>query len=363
MSAGSGEHVAIVGGGIIGLAATFELATRGLSCTLIDPTPGAGASWAAAGMLAPAAEVAPGEEALQADLLAAGAMWPTFADRLYGASGVDVCFDRCGSVLVGATQSDAREVARLAGLVRAAGGTVSAVSGDEITTLEPALATRLRGAWLLEDDHRVDNRQLVRALQGAARAAGARILEDRCTAMDLHGRRVELRLEHLGEVQCDQCVIAIGASAVIPGTEALGGPTIRPVRGVTLRLGARPGVQVPTRTVRGFVDGMPCYLVPRRDGSIVVGATSEERGGEAISLAGGVRRLLDAAHTLFPAVDELAFEEASVGLRPATDDHLAFVGRTADSRVIVAAGHYRNGVLLAPLAATQVANLVEGDSP
>jgi glycine oxidase len=133
---------------------------------------------------------------------------------------------------------------------------------------------------------------------------------------------------------------------------------VRPVRGATIRLANEGDVAIPSRTIRAVVDSTTCYLVPRVDGSIVLGATSEEQGYDEVAHAGGLYRLLDAARTIYPGIDELVFQEAAVGLRPATEDHLPFVSRLEDPRWIAALGHYRNGILLCPLAALQVASLI-----
>jgi glycine oxidase len=353
------ESVGVVGGGVIGLSIAFELACEGLEVTVIDPSPGRGASWAAAGMLAPASEVAPGEESLVADLAEAASRWPQFATRIKDVGGSDVGFRETGSVLVGATPSDAREVTRMAETMRTAGVVLEPLDGEELVRREPTLAASMRSAWLLPGDHSVDNRRLVTALLEALKALGTRLVEDSCVRVVAEPSGIRLVLEGQGEVRFDRCVLATGAAQPVEGTHALGLPSVRPVRGMALRLGAVEDVVIPTRSVRAVVDGTPCYLVPRSDGSLVVGATSEEQGRRTIALAGGVHDLLAAARAVFPGVDELSFEEASVGLRPATPDHLPFVGNLADPRVIAALGHYRNGVLLAPLTGARVTALVK----
>jgi len=353
-----GGSVAIVGGGVIGMAIALEVAPSVRDCILIDPSPGRGASWAAAGMLSAAAEIAPGEEGLLEDLKEAAAIWPAFAERVTVVSDVDIGFARSSSVLAGATQSDVREVERVAKVIRAAGARVEPLQAEALTAIEPALGARLHGGWLLPADYRVDNRLFVEALLEAVKSVGVRIVEDRCEHLERTRTSIRLGLSHQGTLDVDRCVIATGAWAPFRGTENLGLPTVRPVRGTTLRLGAAPGVEVPTRTVRAVVDSMHCYLVPRTDGSLVVGATSEEQGYDTVSPAGGVFRLLEGARAVFPGIDELIFEEAAVGLRPATPDHLPFVGAADDSRIIGAIGHYRNGLLLSPLAARRAASLL-----
>jgi glycine oxidase len=348
-------HV-VLGGGVIGLAAALELAERGYACALVDPAPGRGASWAAAGMLSPAAEVAPGEEPLLADLVEAAGLWPDFADRVGDAGGLDVRYEATGAVLVGASPSDAREAARFADVVARSGIAVEPLSLDELAALEPALAVDLRGGFRFPGDHRVDNRRLVDGLVAALKARGVSIMEDRCLEVHVEPGSLRLGLEHQGDVVAERCVVATGAAPLPSGIADLGAPRVRPVRGVTLRLRATPGTDLPARTVRAIVDGVSCYLVPRGGDELVVGSTSEEQPDPSVARAGGVHALLDAARRVFPGLDELAFDEAAVGLRPATPDHVPFVGALRDARLVAALGHYRNGVLLAPLAARRVAD-------
>ncbi len=337
------------------MSTALELATRDHHVVLVDPEPGRGASWAAGGMLSAAAEVAPGEEPLLAQLGAAAAMWPAFAARVEELSGSAIDLARTGSLLVGSTRSDAREASRLAGLIARAGRSVDFVDRHRLAELEPSLGSLGEGAWLLPDDHHVDNRRLVEGLRAAVKAAGVTIVEDRCVALDVRGELLRCELEHHGVLDADACVLATGAWAPVRGTEHLGLPRVRPVRGCTLRLRATAGEQLPGRTVRAVVDGTFCYLVPRADGTLVVGATSEEDADASVARAGGVHQLLDAARRVLPAIDELHLEEVAVGLRPATDSNLPFVAALADPRVVAALGHYRNGLLLAPLAARQAA--------
>jgi glycine oxidase len=348
------REVVVLGAGVVGLACALEL-SGDWSVTLVDPAPGRGASWAAAGMLSPAAEVAPGEEALVADLVAASARWPAFAERVGAVGGVDVGFEAVGSVLVGASPSDVREAARLAAAIAAAGHRIEPVDAERLAALEPSLAGDLRGGWLLDGDHRVDNRRLVDGLLAACKASGVTMLEDRCVEVVRGAASVRCALEHQGDAVADRVVVATGAAVVPEGLGGLGLPVVRPVRGATLRCTAVLGVSLPHRTVRGVAAGRHCYLVPRATRALVVGATVEEQGHALVARAGGVHELLDAARRLLPSLDELALDEVAVGLRPATPDQLPFVGTLGDDRIVAALGHYRNGVLLAPLAAAQVA--------
>jgi glycine oxidase len=354
--------VVVLGAGVVGMAIALELAEASVACTIVDPTPGRGASWAAAGMLSRAAEVAPGEESLLVDLGASAAMWPAFAAQVEAAGSVDVGYVARGSLLVGLSQSDAREAARLTGLLGAAGIAIEPLSSEEVVRLEPALVGGLRGGFLLPDDHSVDNRRLVVGLLAALKARGTTILEDRCIRVTPEASGVRCSLEDQGDVVADAVVAAIGAARPPLGLEDLGLPQVHPVRGATIRLEPTPGVVAPSRTIRAIAQGVPCYLVPRDDGALVIGATSEDQGYATIARAGGVFVLLDAARAIYPGLDELAFSEVSVGLRPATSDHLPFVGPLKDPRVVAAVGHYRNGVLLAPLTARRVADALRSTS-
>jgi glycine oxidase len=349
----------VVGGGVIGMSIAFELASAGMDCTVVDPSPGRGASWAAAGMLSHAAEVAPGEAALLGELTAASGAWPAFAARVASCGARDVGYSASGSILVGLSASDAREAARFAALATSLGVAVEALSSTQLAELEPSLVGSLRGGWTLPDDHSVDNRRLVEALLSSLKSLGVSMVEDRCVRVTGEQAGVRCTLEHRGALVGGRVVLATGAAAPILGTELLGMPSVRPVRGVTLRLTTRPGTQLPDRAIRAIVDGVHCYLVPRRDGELVVGATSEEQGYELDARAGGVFQLLDAARRVLPCLDELVLDELAVGLRPATADHLPFVGLTSDPRIVAALGHYRNGILLAPLTARRVVELLE----
>ena len=283
---------------------------------------------------------------------------PPFADRLGAASGVDVGFVASSSILVGGTPSDARDLVRSARLMREAGATVEPLGSDEIEILEPALAGQ--GARGLLASRRRPSGQPSRGRGARLGAQGARCPHHRGRVRRRGDRRQPSAssFAHHGALGAEVCVLATGAAHAVAGTEGSGCPGVRPVRGATLRLGPVLGVAVPTRTVRAVVDSTHCYLVPRSDGSLVVGATSEEQGYRRVAPSGGIFRLLEAARAVYPGLDELIFEEASVGLRPATEDHLPFVARLEDRRFVAAFGHYRNGILLAPLAGSQVAELL-----
>jgi glycine oxidase len=350
--------VVVVGAGVIGLSIAWETSRRGLDVLVVDPEPGHGASWAAAGMLAPVTETVFGEERLVRLLLAAAERWPAFAESLHHASGHDVGFRRCGTVVVAVDGSDRAVVDRLLAFQRELGLEATRLSASECRSLVPALSPGVRGGAEMPGDHQVDNRLLIRALRAACDGAGVGIRPVRAerVAVDAAGSVSGVELDDGDTVAASLVVLASGASAGNLGGVPVGVlPPVRPVKGHILRLRAAESAPFLQRTVRGLVHGRPCYLVPRADGSLVVGATSEERGFDRTVQAGAVFSLLEDARTLVPAVDELELVECLAGLRPGSPDNCPWVGPTALPGLVIAAGHYRNGILLAPATADAVA--------
>jgi glycine oxidase len=325
-------RVAVVGGGVIGLSVAWRLAGRGCAVTVYDPAPGAGASHVAAGMLSPAGEAAYGERELTTLAAESARRWPAFAATLTAESGVDVGYRADGTLLVARTEDDLAELRRHTRYQSALGFPVTPAGASELRTLEPGLAPRIRGGAVLPDDHQVDPRRVVAAL------------------LSVPGITIERRAADLSTVDADVVVLAAGSASA-----ELGGLPVRPVKGQLLRLRG-PGAL--RRVVRGWSDGREAYLVPRSDGEVVVGATSEERRDATVT-AGAVLDLLRAAIDLVPELAEYALTETQVGFRPATPDNAPIVGQLR-SGVLVATGHYRNGVLLAPVTADAVAALVLG---
>ena len=354
----------IVGGGVVGLASAWEAARRDVGVTVVDPSPGHWASWVAGGMLAPVAEASFGEEHLVRLLLAAADRWPAFAARLEDATGVDVGYRRCGSVVVAADGSDRRALDQLFAFQQSLDLPATRLSASECRRLVPALAPGVHGGVEMPGDHQVDNRRLVTALLAACRGAGVRFVERRAESVVLDGSGAACGVALAdGETLGAQTVLV--AAGV--GTPALGGvpegvlPPVRPVKGVVLRLRGRRSPALLERTVRGLVHGRPCYLVPRGDGSVVLGASSEERGFDRSVQAGTVHDLLDDARTLVPGVDELELEECLAGLRPGSPDNCPFVGPTSVARLAVATGHFRNGILLTPLTGETMGAYLAGE--
>jgi glycine oxidase len=358
------SHVHVVGGGVVGLACAWELSRNGHDVTLVAPAPGRdGASWVAAGMLAPVTEAQFGESALTALLVEGARLWPDFVAALEADAACTVGYDETGTVTVALDASDRASLDDLLAYQLELGLAAERRSASECRRLVPALSPALRGGIEVPGDHAVDNRALLDALVTACRAHGVTsvvgtlaALEEGPTLVLTDGRRIG----------ADRVVLAPGTGlSGIRGLDDAGLPPVRAVKGHILRLGplpAAPGARATgpllTRTVRALVHGRSVYLVPRRDGSVVVGATIEERGFETAVQAGAVHELLCDARAVVPGVDELELLEASAGLRPATPDNIPRIGWTGLEGVVVATGHYRNGMLLAPLTARAVLDLL-----
>ncbi|NYG56746.1 FAD-dependent oxidoreductase [Nocardioides perillae] len=330
-------RVRVRGAGIVGLACADELARRGHEVEVVDARPGSGASRAAAGMLSPSSEVWHGEEVLLGLGAESRAAWPAWAARL------GVPLHTGGVLLVGLDAGDLSQVERQAALLTRLGAAAEPLGGRELRRLEPGLG-RVTGGALLRDDAAVDPRAVVAALH----------------------ERVEVHADP-GPGPCDVEVWATGAWLPRPWRHL-----VRGVRGEVVRL--RCG-DPPCRTVRGWVAGAPTYVVPRPGSpgtavEVVVGATSEEHDGPPVPTLGGVHRLLDGARLLLPGLDRAEVVEVLARDRPATADGLPLVGPApqgrpdgtgpgSGARHLLAAGHHRHGVLLAPLTARLIADLVD----
>jgi glycine oxidase len=332
--------VAVIGAGPIGLAIAWRCASRGMRVAVHDPAPGSGASGVAAGMLAPVAEAYFGEVALTRLLTESAARWPDFADELSRLTDLDIGYRTEGTLVVGLTGDDLTEVRRLSTYQQELGLPITPLRPAELRAREPLLAPGVRGGAHAPGDHQVDPRRLVAALRVAAERAGVTY--------------VPAAVRALSDVDAAAVVVAAGC-----GAAALTGLPVRPVKGQILRLrasaGAAPGFR---HVIRGYADGRPVYLVPRADGEVVVGATVEERGDTTVT-AGAVLDLLRAAADLVPEIGEYDLVEARAGVRPGTPDNAPILGPLPGRPdVIVAAGHYRHGVVLAPVTADLVADLL-----
>jgi len=354
----SKPNVAIIGAGVIGLGIAWRLAMRGVPVTVFDKGAcGAGASHAAAGMLAACAEAEPGEEALVTLGRASQARWPAFAAELKQASGVDVGLRPEGTLVVALTSDDQARLSHQLVFQQKLGLPLQWITAAETRRREPHLAGKLAGAVFSPEDTQVDNRKLAAALRIAAEAAGAGISEHQAvkTISNDAGRVDGIVLADGRKVAADVVVLAAGAwSRSIEGLAPELRPPVRPIKGQMLALRMDPTAPLLTHVV--WAPG--AYLVPRLDGRLLVGATVEEKGYDTSLTAGGILTLLEAAWRVVPAVEELPIDEMWVGHRPGSRDDAPILGTGLIDGLIYATGHHRNGILLTPITADAVAELV-----
>ncbi|GAA2198296.1 glycine oxidase ThiO [Sinomonas flava] len=358
--------VIVVGAGVIGLGIAWEAARSGRRVTVVDPAPGSGASFAAAGMLAAVSEYHYQEEQLLEFMVHSAVLWPAFA----ASAGPGCGYLSTPTLCLAGDAADRQAFADLRSVQQAHGLDVRPLTLREARTREPLLAPALAGAFEIEADHQVDPRRLVAAL--LARLGEESVVRARAARLAWDGRRVAgVVLEDGRELRAAETVVANGLGA----RDLAGLPVslpLRPVYGDVLRLRVPARVRpLVTATVRGLVRGRPVYIVPREDGTVVIGATQREDGSDAVS-AGGVYELLRDAQALVPAVAELELYETTARARPGTPDNAPLLGRVPAAAgephdgagcvpgLIVATGFFRHGVLLTPAAASVCLGLLEG---
>jgi glycine oxidase len=355
--------VVIVGGGVIGLSVGWQTAAAGMKVVVCDPMPGRGASWVAAGMLAPITEASVAEAPLVRIGLASLAKWPAFAAGLADETGTDVGLRQDGTLYVALDDDDKRAIDELLEVHRCLGLESEWCSSRQCRELEPLLSPRVRGGLRVGGDWQVDPRAVVAALEEAfARRSGhlqRSLVRRLLTGPD--GTVTGVELDDGTAVATGTVVVAAGArSANLPGLPDDAVPPVRPVKGEILRLRADPASLPFVRNIRGSVQGRSLYLVARHNGEVVVGATTQEAGFDTTVRSGAVHDLLHAAIDLVPAIEELPLVEALAGSRPGTPDNLPVLGPSAAPGLVFATGHYRNGVLLAPFTADAVGAVLAG---
>ncbi|MFF7758768.1 glycine oxidase ThiO [Streptomyces griseorubiginosus] len=361
------SDVLVVGGGIIGLVTAWRAAQRGLRTAVADPEPGGGAAQVAAGMLAAVTELHYGEQTLLGLNLASARRYPDFAAELTELTGHDLGYRRCGTLAVALDADDRAHLRELHALQRQSGLESEWLSGRECRRLEPMLAPGVRGGLRVDGDHQIDPRRLTRALLAACERAG--VVFHRAWAERLRvvrDRAAGITTTDGDALDAGQVVLAAGSlSGRLEGVPEAVLPPVRPVKGQVLRLTV-PTRYAPflSRTVRAVVRGSQVYLVPRENGELVIGATSEELGWDTTVTAGGVYELLRDAHELVPGITELPLTETRAGLRPGSPDNAPLLGPTDLPGLLLATGHYRNGVLLTPVTGDVMAHvLATGELP
>jgi glycine oxidase len=359
MSPTRSSDVLVLGGGIIGLVTAWRAAQRGFATAVVDPEPGGGAAQVAAGMLAAVTELHYGEQTLLGLNLASARRYPAFAAELTDLTGQDLGYRQCGTLAVALDADDRAHLRELHALQRESGLDSEWLSGRECRRLEPMLAPGVRGGLRVDGDHQIDPRRLARALVTACERAGVVFHRAWATRLSVvQGRAAGCVTDDGTVLGAGQVVLAAGSlSGRLAGVPEAVLPPVRPVKGQVLRLTV-PQRQAPflSRTVRAVVRGSQVYLVPRADGELVVGATSEELGWDTTVTAGGVYELLRDAHELMPGITELPLTETRAGLRPGSPDNAPLLGPTELDGLLLATGHYRNGVLLTPVTGDALAH-------
>lgn len=353
----------VVGGGLIGTAIAAELGRRGLQVGLLVGDRSRAASAVAAGMLAPVTESTFTETTLLELNLAALDRWDRWATDLSERTGLPSGLHRMPTLSVASNADDAARLRDLAAWLHDRGLAADLQTSRQLRALEPMLSPSVRAGLLVASDWSVDNRRLQAALDADAEAAGV----DRITGVaerlvlseGADGGRVTGVITSTG--------VRLDATRVVLATGAWSGQfglpfdlPVRPVKGQILRLQAPPGARL-RHTVRAFTDGFEVYLVPREGGEVVVGASVEERGFDDTVTAGAVHDLLRDARRVVPGSSEYTLVECGVGWRPGTPDNAPILGRSPVEGLLLATGHHRNGVLLTPITAELIADLVVED--
>lgn len=356
---GTDVDVAVIGGGIVGLGIAWEAIRRGHTVTVVDPEPAAGATHAAAGMIAPASELHYREEHLLQLTLNSASRYPEFLASLAW-TGIDPGYRKTGTMVLAFDGADRRALADLQAVQTLHSLSVEQVSLREARRSEPMIGPAATAAFRAPEDHQVDPRKLAASLLAAVTARGQLLLE-RVSGIECVGGRVTgVALDNGRFLAARHTIVANGLAA--GGLAGLPCELpLRPVYGDILRLRVPAALQpLLTHTVRGLVRGHAVYIVPREDGTVVLGATMREDGSSAVS-AGGVYQLLRDAQQLVPAVAELELEEILCRARPGTPDNAPVLGEVAGAEgLIIATGFFRHGVLLAPATAAICVDLLEG---
>jgi glycine oxidase len=354
-------EIAVIGGGVIGLATGWRLARSGKKVVVFEKKEaGRGAGWASAGMLAPQTEAGYEQKDLLEFSLESLRKYPEFLRELTEDSGIKVEAGKTGSLFCALNRDDLERLQRFFDFRQRLGFPVMKLKGEETREKEPYLSPRVTASVFVPDDWHLDSRKLLAALKTAFINKGGLIHEDSpVTEILLDGKTaagikvLDPKTKTEKEVKANTLVLAAGAwSSQIKGLPENLIPPIRPIKGMILNLKAE------SCPLSHVIRAEGVYLVPKQNGRLLVGATSEEKGYDVSPLAGGIKDLLQNAFDIVPGISECPLEEIQIGLRPANRDHSPVLGPSPIQGLYYAAGHYRHGILLAPMTALEVSHSV-----
>lgn len=356
------NRITIIGGGIIGLSLGWQLARKGRDVEIFErDIGGRGACWVAAGMLAPQAEM--GFEEIELFMLCRKSLelYTKFLDDLYEDTGIRIELEKCGSLMPGFDRDDSERLRRLYDFREKVGLPVEWITGSQARELEPLLSPKCTNAIWVPEDGQIDNRKLMDALLDAFHKHGGKLHEiANVHEIKIENNRIVSIIVNDKEVKTSTLIVAAGAwSKQIEGLPENVLPPVRPVKGQILSLRMNPDFQI-----NHAIRAPDVYLVPKKDGRLIVGASNEEMGFDTNPTAGEIFRLLERGWETVPAIYDLPIEEIQVGLRPGSRDHEPIIGDSGIEGLYFATGHYRNGILLAPVTAFELSDwIITGNRP
>ncbi len=356
-SVNSQFDVAIIGGGVVGCAIAWRLGQADLRVVVIERGDvGREASWAAGGMLAPFAEASQ-KDAFFELAVASRAMYADLARELREVTGIDIEYRTEGTLYLAFTNQDEEELEQRWQWQRAAGLKVEKLSPDAVRKLEPTLNSKVRWALKFPDDHQVNNRLLMTAIEAAARKAGVEFwTATEATALEISNAQISGVETTKRNISTDTVIIAAGAwSSLLKSTtnESVVDFSVEPVRGQMIAL------EMPTTALQHVVYSNRGYLIPRLSGTVIAGSTTERVGYDKRNTADGIATIIDLASEIAPNLSKQAIVEIWAGLRPHTFDDWPILGTDPHiGGLVYATGHYRNGILLTPITAKAISELV-----
>jgi glycine oxidase len=350
-------NVLVIGGGVIGLSIARELHIAGVrDITVVDKSkPGQEASWAAAGMLAPNAETESVDDFYRF-CSESNDLYPAFAEALYKETGIDVGLDLAGTLQLAFDEPEAEGLLAKYRRQKDAGLPTEMLSAEEVLRLEPEISSRVTLGLSYPIDRQADNRKLVASLLEYCRRNEVSVIQDQqIHSVTVESGRATGALGETRRFSADVTILATGAwtSFIEIGDAGPISIDIKPIRGQMIAFESRNGL------LRKVIYGHDCYLVPRADGRILVGATVEDVGFDKAVTGEAVSELRRSAVEILPEIANLDIVESWSGLRPCSTDELPVIGNVSGiDKLFIATGHYRNGILLAPLTAKIIAEKV-----